>query len=180
MKKVFLALLLAATMMIAAVGTVSATAQSSTHSSVPTYAVKTASFSGHYTGIEVVKTADIFTVTRTKGTYSGSGSLTFHGKTITGTASGTGQGQFFGAQQGPYTSTVTATFKSTLIGKSVHGTFSADINIPGVGITHVAGPMHGTLDGNKMNVQWSSHVMQKADGSITVTNFNGIIKFVIA
>jgi hypothetical protein len=180
-KKVYLALLLVAIMMIAVSGTVSATTQSSTHSAVPTtYTVRQASWSGHYTGNEVVKTADIFTVTRTRGTYLGSATLTFHGKTITGVGSGTGQGRFFGAQKGPYTEDIKSTFQCTLIGKSVRGTYSADITISGAGITHVAGPLYGTFDGNKVNVQWSSHVVQNVDGSIIVTNFNGVIKFVLA
>jgi hypothetical protein len=181
MKKEFLALLLAAIMMIAVFGTVSVAAQSSAHSTLPTtYTVRQASFSGRYTGNEVVKTADSIAVTRTRGTYSGSATLKFDGKTITGEGSGTGQGQFFGSQKGPYNAEIQSAFQCTLIGKSVHGTYSADIAIPGAGSTHVEGPLQGTFDGSKMNVHWSSHVMQKDDGSIIVTHFNGFIEFVVA
>ncbi|MGA7076648.1 MAG: hypothetical protein WBZ42_08930 [Halobacteriota archaeon] len=167
-------------MMISVFGTVSVTAQSSTHSTLPTtYTVRQASFSGHYTGNEVVKTADIFAVTRTRGTYSGSATLKSDGKTISGTGSGTGQGQFFGSQQGSYFADITSTFDCTLVGKSVHGTYKADITIDGA-VTHVEGPLQGTFDGSTMNVHWSSHVMQKDDGSITVTHFNGFIEFLVA
>jgi hypothetical protein len=179
MKKEFLALLLAAIMMIAVFGTVSVAAQSSTHSAVSDI-VKQASFSGRYTGNEVVKTADSIAFTYTRGTYSGYATLKFDGKTISGEGSGTGKGHFFGAQKGPYITEIQATFQCTLKGKLVDGTFSADIAIPGAGSTHVEGPLHGTFDGKTMNVQWSSHVVQKVGGSTIITNFNGFIKFVVA
>jgi hypothetical protein len=183
MKKEFLALLLGAIMMISVFGTVSVAAQSSAHSGAPDI-VKQASFSGSYTGNEVVKTADSVAVTRTRGTYSGpatSNTLTFtsDGKTITGEGSGTGQGQFFGSQQGPYKADITWTLQCTLKGKSVHGTYSASITINGV-VTHVEGPLQGTFDGSTMNLHWSSHVMQKDDGSISIDHFNGFIEFEVA
>jgi hypothetical protein len=172
MKKEFLALLLAATMMIAVFGTVSATAHSA---ALPT-TDRHASFTGSYTGLEVARTADSVAVTSTNGKYSGSAMLHFTGNTITGDASGTGNGQFHGSKKGPYTATIQASIEGTLTGKSVDGTFSAVITIAGTE-TAVRGPLHGTLEGSKMNVQWSSQVVQQDGGSSTVTTFRGLIKF---
>ncbi len=175
MKKEFLALLLAAIMMIAVFGTVSATAHSAACPTID----RQASFHGRYAGKEVVSTANSVAVTTTRGKYSGSAILHFNGKTITGEASGTGKGRFFGAQTGPYTATLQASLTCTRTGKSVDGTFSAVITISGTKTT-VTGPLHGTFDGHTMNVQWSSHEVQQGGGTTDVTDFNGFIEFELA